>query len=102
MPYEMHLRAAGDDAGDIGRGHVGRRLHRWRWESRVRLLLLRALPSGSALSPRGALRARGESRRLLHFRTDWQALDDLDARSPRISDVGDRVAGGALANRLVE
>src|SRR5947207_4043019 len=41
-------------------------------------------------------------RGLLHLRTDRQALDDLDAGAPGIRDVRDRVAGGALANRLIE
>src|SRR5258706_9635658 len=40
-------------------------------------------------------------RGLLH-RTDRQALNDLDARAPGIRDVGDRVAGGALADWLIE
>src|SRR5258706_3657882 len=40
-------------------------------------------------------------RGLLH-RTDRQALDDLDARAPRIRDVSDGVAGGALADWLIE
>src|SRR5258705_12677145 len=36
------------------------------------------------------------------FRADWQPLNDLDARAPRIGDVGDGVAGGSLADRLIE
>src|SRR5580765_5310973 len=41
-------------------------------------------------------------RGLLHLWTDRQALDDLEARAPRIRDVGDGVARGAFANRLIE
>src|SRR5262249_28794568 len=39
---------------------------------------------------------------LVHRGSQRRALDDLDARTPRIGDVGDDVAAAALARRLVE
>src|SRR5690349_6145404 len=63
---------------------------------------MRPLPSSRAMGERAHQCVRARTKWSVDRLSKRPALDDLDARAPRIGNVGDHIAGWARARGLVE